>query len=81
MRKSSIDGAEAPVLSIGGFEDALTGLLREGAIKMLGAAIEAEVAEYIHANREYLDKEGRRLVVRNGHHPQRNIQTGSALFQ
>ena len=34
---------------------------------MLATAIEAEVAEYIHPNREYLDKEGKRLVVRNGH--------------
>lgn len=69
MRNSSIDRAFAPVLSIGGFEDALTGLLRERARKMLETAIEGEVAEYIHANREYLDKEGSSLCGRNVIYP------------
>jgi putative transposase len=80
VRKSSIEGAFAPVLSIGGFEDELTSLLREGAQRMLKAAVEAEVAEYIHVNREHMDREGKRLVVRNGHHPERNIQTGLGLI-
>ena len=50
-------------------------LLREGARKMLAEAIEAEVSEYIDQRRGVVDDEGRRLVVRNGYHPARSIQT------
>src|ERR1051325_7136634 len=50
-------------------------LLREGARRMLQWAIEREVREYIEANREQVDENGHRLVVRNGRHPQRELQT------
>jgi putative transposase len=43
---------------------------------MLAAAIDNEVSEYIAAHADQRDDEGRRLVVRNGHLPQRSIQTG-----
>ena len=42
---------------------------------MLQWAIEQEVNQYILANRHELDEQGHRLVVRNGHHPQRQLQT------
>ena len=50
--------------------------LREGAHKLLKAAIDNEVQGYIQAHRNELDSEGKRLVVRNGHHRKREIQTG-----
>jgi transposase-like protein len=52
-------------------------LVREGAQRMLQAAIEAEVEEFLvdHAGRR--DDEGRRLVVRNGFLPSREILTGA----
>jgi putative transposase len=50
-------------------------LLREGARRMLQSAIECEVREYIEANQDQLDEHGRRLVVRNGRHPPRELQT------
>ena len=56
-------------------EDALEELLREGARKMLNQAIQAEVALYLEARRELVDKVGRRQVVRNGTLPKREIQT------
>ena len=56
--------------------DVLTELLRTGAQRMLAAAIEAEVADWIAARRDLRDDEGRRLIVRNGHQPERSIQTG-----
>lgn len=56
--------------------DALTEVLREGARKMLSQAIEAEVAAYIEAHADERDASGKRLVVRNGHHPSRSVQTG-----
>src|SRR5690606_2351597 len=56
--------------------DHLSEVLREGARRMLQAAIEEEVADYVALHSDRRDDEGRRLVVRNGHHPERNIQTG-----
>jgi transposase-like protein len=60
---------------------AIDDILREGARRALQAAIEREVEEYIQRNSEHLDKDGRRLVVRNGHHPARNIQSGSGSIE
>ena len=56
--------------------DALTEILRAGAQKMLTAAIEREVADYIEERKDIVDESGRRLVVRNGHLPEREITTG-----
>jgi len=50
-------------------------ILRDGAREMLGRAIEEEVAAYLGAREHLVDKSGRRLVVRNGHLPERSIQT------
>ena len=63
----------SPVESCG---DALTALLRDGAQRMLAAAIEAEVAEYVDDRRALTDDNGHRYVVRNGHLPERTLQTG-----
>jgi transposase-like protein len=43
---------------------------------MLAHAIEAEVATWIDAHAHLTDQAGRRQVVRNGHLPERAIQTG-----
>ncbi len=43
---------------------------------MLAKAVEAEVAAYIEDHQHELDEEGRRLVVRNGRHRPRTIDTG-----
>ncbi|HEX3726484.1 MAG TPA: IS256 family transposase, partial [Pirellulales bacterium] len=56
--------------------DVLTGILREGAQRMLAQAIDAEVAEWIESHRELRDAAGRRQVVRNGRLPQRTILSG-----
>ena len=55
--------------------DVLTEVLRKGAQEMLVTAIEAEVDEYIEEHVSLRDESGRRLVVRNGYMPQREIQT------
>jgi len=57
-------------------ESALDALLREGARQMLQQAIENEVAEYLEAHQRILDENGHRMVVRNGHMPERNLVTG-----
>jgi transposase-like protein len=55
--------------------DALTEVLRQGARKMLGEAIEAEVAGYLKSREHLLDEVGHRAVVRNGRLPERQLQT------
>jgi len=51
-------------------------LFREGARRMLAAALEVEVEVYIAAHAELVDEHGHRLVVRNGHAPARTITSG-----
>jgi putative transposase len=43
---------------------------------MLARAIEAEVADWINARVQFTSEDGRRQVVRNGSHPERDILTG-----
>src|SRR3954469_19435412 len=57
-------------------QDVLTDLLRDGARRLLAQAIEAEVAAWIDDHAHLVDDRGRRQVVRNGHLPERAIQTG-----
>ncbi|WP_431904978.1 IS256 family transposase [Nonomuraea sp. bgisy101] len=55
-------------------------LVREGARKMLAAALQAEVDAYIAAFVDERDDNGRRLVVRNGHHQPRQILTAAGAI-
>jgi putative transposase len=55
----------------------LDGLAREGARRMLAAALEAEVDDYLVAYAAERDEDGRRLVVRNGHARQRVVTTAA----
>jgi hypothetical protein len=50
-------------------------VLCDGAKRLLIQAIEAEVAEFLTIHADRLDEVGRRRVVRNGHVPEREIQT------
>src|SRR5215204_1326942 len=52
-------------------------LVREGARRMLAAALEAEVDAYLAACAAERDEGGRRLVVRNGHARQRAVTTAA----
>jgi len=56
-------------------------ILRDGARRALQSAIEREVDEYIERNSHHLDEDGRHLVVRNGHHPKRKIQSGNGPIE
>ena len=57
-------------------DDPLLAVLREGARRMLMQAVEAEVEVFLAAHAELADGQGRRRLVRNGHAPERQIQTG-----
>ena len=56
--------------------DVLTEILRDGAQRLLGHAIEAEVGGWIERHADLTDESGRQQVVRNGHHPNRTLVTG-----
>src|ERR1700740_612173 len=62
-------------------KDALTDLLRDGARRLLAQAVEAEVAAWIDDHAHLKDDRGRRQVVRNGHPPERAIQTGIGAIE
>jgi len=48
-------------------------IAREGARRMLAAALRAEADAYVDALVEQVDEDGHRLVVRNGHHDPRTM--------
>jgi putative transposase len=56
-------------------------LVREGARRMLQAALESEVQEFLDQHASRVDDQGRRQVVRNGHLPSREIVTGAGPLE
>jgi len=55
-------------------------LAREGARRMLIAALETEVADYVSAHRHERDEDGRGLVVRNGKAKERTVVCGAGAI-
>src|SRR5664279_686589 len=58
----------------------LDDLAREGALRMIAAALEAEVDEYVASFGEERDEDGRRQVVRNGKARERKLTVGSGTL-
>ena len=58
----------------------LDGLAREGAKRMLAAALELEVEAYLAKHAEARDERGHALVVRNGKARQRKVTVGSGTI-
>jgi len=56
-------------------------LIREGARRMLQAAVDAEVDDFLAQHSDRRDDQGRRLVVRNGSLPSREILTGAGSLE
>ena len=52
-------------------------IVRDGARQMLAAALQAEVAAYVEDFADQIDEDGRRLVVRNGYHHEREVLTAA----
>ncbi len=59
----------------------LDDVVREGARRMLAAALEAEVDQYIAELVGERDEQGRRLVVRNGRHRARRVTTAAGEIE
>jgi transposase-like protein len=80
------DAEAVPVVQASGRAAAAGGslideIVRDGARRMLAAALEAEVAAYIDAHAGQLGGDGRRLVVRNGHAVPRRVLTSSGAVE
>ena len=58
-------------------ESLMDQLVRDGARQMLAAALQAEVAAYLQGHADQVDADGRRLVVRNGSHAEREVTTAA----
>ena len=56
-------------------------IVRDGAQRMLQAAIETEVDEFLLVHEHRRDASGKRLVVRNGRQPTRQIATGAGQLE
>ena len=56
-------------------------LAREGARRMLAAALQAEVAAYIAQFTDEVDEAGHRMVVRNGYHAPRQVTTAAGAVE
>ncbi len=59
-----------------GIDDPLTALLRSGARELIEKAVEAELATFLEQFADRKTGDGKAAIVRNGHHPERKIQTG-----
>ena len=56
---------------------ALDELAREGARRMIAAALKAEADEYVERFSDEIDEDGHRVVVRNGRARERRVTVGS----
>jgi len=74
-----VAGDEAVVERVDG-RSLLDEIAREGAHRMLVAALETEVAAYLEAHREERDDEGHALVVRNGKGRTRRVTVGAGTI-
>jgi transposase-like protein len=59
---------------------ALDELAREGARRMIAAALRAEADEYVARYEDEIDEDGHRVVVRNGRARQRRVTVGSGTI-
>ncbi len=57
-------------------EDPLTAVLRSGARRLLAQAVEAEAEAFLAEMKGLRLPDGRERIVRHGHGPQRQVQTG-----
>ncbi len=77
LNAPKVPRAAAVVEVDGGFQGSLDGIAREGARRMLQAALLTEADEFVARHAGVVDEDGRRQVVRNGYLPQRDLLTGA----
>ena len=60
--------------------DTLDAIAREGARRMIAAALRAEADEYVERFADEVDEDGHQLVVRNGRAKERKVTVGSGTI-
>jgi putative transposase len=83
-RQEEIEAARSEAVASAIAEDTrsvLDAYVREGARKLLQAALECEVEAFVEEYAVKVDEHGRRLVVRNGYLPARSIMTGAGPLE
>ena len=79
MKKDNVLQLKNPGLALP-VSDVLTEVLRDGAKRMLASAVEAEVTMFLDRFSTEKMTDGRARMVRNGHRPERSVQTGLAAI-
>ncbi len=74
VRRLPVEGNDEVAVS-------LDELAREGARRMIAAALEVEVEQYVAAFAGEIDEDGKRLVVRNGRAKERGLTVGSGTMR
>ena len=75
------DTTITPLHQPGSVEDPLTEIARDGARRMLAAALRAEADAFVAHHAEETLPDGRQRVVRHGYGPERSIQTGIGALE
>jgi len=57
-------------------DDPITDILRQGARRLISAALEAEIQTFLKQYEQMTDDKGAQRIVRNGYLPEREVQTG-----
>lgn len=73
MAQDSVIDLKKPATFI---DDPITDILRQGARRLLTAALEAEIDTFLKQYKDMPDDNGCQRIVRNGYLPERKIQTG-----
>jgi putative transposase len=73
MAQDSVIDLKKPATFI---DDPITDILRQGARRLLTAALEAEIETFLKQYKDMPNDNGCQRVVRNGYLPEREIQTG-----
>jgi transposase-like protein len=76
VTKQPTETIALPINSKQEFRSTLDDIAREGARRMLVAALDVEVENYISLHASHVDENGHRLVVRNGKGQPRSVTTG-----
>ena len=70
------DSIVVPLRQPDTIEDPLTAILRSGARRLLAQAVEAEAEAFLAEMKSLRLPDGRERLVRHGHGPERQVQTG-----
>ncbi|MBO0759143.1 MAG: IS256 family transposase [Bradyrhizobiaceae bacterium] len=79
--ESANDNDESAAETAGSGRSLIDEIVRDGARQMLAAALRAEVAAYVKQFADQVDEHGRRLVVRNGYHAERQVVTAAGAVR